>query len=87
MSTTQAVGFKIRLPVMTTIIGFRRTPSRSGIQESDADSEFAVGVAPRCDPGLSAEKLEIPVREIRTDLPKMTALNRSNSVLWNARSD
>jgi hypothetical protein len=45
------------------IIGSRRTPSRSGIQESDAAGELSIRAAPRRDPGLYAEKLDIPVRE------------------------
>lgn len=75
----------IRLPVMTMIIGSRCTPSRSGIQESDAAGKLAIRAAPRRDPGLNAEKLEIPTREIRTDLPQMTAFNRAHAVLWNPR--
>lgn len=85
MSTTQPVGFRTRLPVMTMGLGSWRPPSRSGIQESDAAGELAIRATPRRDPGLNAEKLEIPARQIRPDLRQLTALNRSDAVLWKSR--
>jgi hypothetical protein len=78
--------FALRELAMTMIIGSQRTSLRwSGIQESDAAGEFPIRAAPSRDPGLDSEKLEIPAREICTDPAEMTVLNRSHSVLWNAR--
>jgi hypothetical protein len=70
---------------MAMILGSRRRSSWCGIQESDAAGEFAIRAAPRHDPGLNAEELEIPAREIRPDLSQLTALNRSDTVLWKSR--
>lgn len=86
MSTTQPVGFSVRLRAMTGAKRSRYTPLVwSVIQQSDPARELRIGTAPARDPCLDAKEVEVATGEIRPNLSDVPTLDGSQSVLRNPR--